>query len=63
MRQYKVTFKRVEEFYQSILIEALDEEKAREIADKLSIEGKIEFDYLKESDLLEEHLIDVEEIN
>lgn len=60
MNQFKVTFKRVEEFYQSIFVEALTEDEAREKADKLSLEGEIEFDYLKESDILEEYIIGIE---
>jgi hypothetical protein len=60
MNQYKVTLKRVEEFYQTILIEAPTQDKARQKADQLSSDGEIEFDYLKESDILEEYIVDIE---
>lgn len=60
MNQYKVTFKRVEEFYQTILVEALTQDEAREKADLLSSEGGIEFDYFKESVVLEEYIVDIE---
>lgn len=54
MNQYKVTFKRIEAFYESILVEASTEEEARNQADNMSNEGKIEFDYFKESDILDD---------
>lgn len=60
MQQYRVTFKRVEVFYQDILVEASTQDQAREKADQLSEEGAIEFDYFKESDILEEYIVDVE---
>lgn len=63
MNQYKVTFKRVEAFYESILVEASSEEEARHQADNLSNEGAIEFDYFKESDLLDDYILDIEKIN
>jgi hypothetical protein len=62
MNQYKVTFKRVEEFYQSVLIEAPTQDEARKKANELPEEGAIEFDYFKESDILEELIIDVEKL-
>ena len=62
MNQYRVTFKRVEEFYQTILVEAATQDEAREKADKLSENGAIEFDYFKESDILEEYIVDVENV-
>ncbi|HEX4045632.1 MAG TPA: hypothetical protein VHZ76_08205 [Gammaproteobacteria bacterium] len=62
MNQYKVTFKRVEAFYESILVEASTEEEARNQADNLSNDGKIEFDYFKESDILDDYILDIEKI-
>ena len=62
MNQYRVTFKRVEEFYQSVLVEASTQDEAREKADQLSTEGAIEFDYFKESDILEEYIVEVENL-
>jgi ribosomal protein S18 len=63
MNQYKVTFKRVGAFYESIFIEASSEEEARQQADNLSDKGEIEFDYCKESDILDDYILDVEKIN
>ena len=60
MNQYKVTFKRVEEFYQTIFVEAPSPDEARQKADQLSSDGEIEFDYFKESDILEEYIVDIE---
>lgn len=62
MNQYKVTFKRTEVFYQTILVDGATEEEARKKADYQSEQGKIEFDYFKESDILEEHIVDIERI-
>lgn len=62
MNQYRVTFKRIEEFYQSILVEASSQEEAREKAEQLSEEGAIEFDYFKELDILEEYIVEVETV-
>jgi len=62
MNQYKVTFKRVEAFYESILVEASTEEEARNRADNLSNDGKIEFDYFKESDILDDYILDIEKL-
>ena len=60
MKQYQITFKRVEAFYQTIIIETETQEEARVKADQLSFEGEIGFDYFKESDVLEEYIIDIE---
>lgn len=62
MNQFQVTFKRVEAFYQTIIVEAPILDEARGKADQLSSEGTIEFDYLKESDLLDEYIIDIEKL-
>jgi hypothetical protein len=62
MNEFKVTFKRIEAFYETITIQALTAEEARNKADELSIQGAIEYDYLKESDLLDEHILDIEKI-
>jgi hypothetical protein len=62
MNKYKVTFKRVEAFYESIFVEAATDEEAREQADKLSEDGMIEFDYLKESDILDDYILDIEKL-
>ena len=62
MNQYRVTFKRVEAFYESILVEASTEEEARNQADNLSNEGKIEFDYFKESDIIDDYILDIEKL-
>jgi hypothetical protein len=62
MNQYKVTFKRMEAFYESILVEASTEEEARDQADNLSNDGKIEFDYFKESDILDDYILDIEKL-
>lgn len=61
MKTFLVTFKRIEAFYTDIVIEADTQEEAREIADTQAIEG-IEFDYLQESDLIDEHIYNVKEI-
>ena len=60
MNKYKVTLKRLEVFYHSILVEADSQEQAREKVDRLSVEGEIEFDYLRESDILDEHIMYIE---
>ncbi len=60
MNGFKVTFKRTETFYQTIIVEASTHEEARTKADKLSTEGEIEFDYFQESDVLDEYIIDIE---
>jgi len=62
MNNFIVTFKRIEAFYESIVIKASDEEKAREKAYQLSEDGQIEFDYLKESDVLEEYIDSIEKL-
>lgn len=59
MNEFKVTFKRTKAFYQTITVQALTAEEARQKADKLSNEGAIEYDYFKESDLIDEYIIDV----
>lgn len=51
MNQYRVTFKRTEEFYQTILVEAQTPDEARERIKQLSENGAIEFDYSKVSDI------------
>lgn len=62
MNQYKVTFKRTEVFYETILVNGTTEEEARKTADQMSEDGDICFDYFKESDVLDEHIIDIEKI-
>ncbi len=62
MNQYRVTFKRVEAFYQAILVTASNPSEAHEKAEELASDGAIEFDYLKESDIMDEHIIDVEKL-
>lgn len=62
MNEFKVTFKRTEAFYQTITVEALTAEEARSKADALSNEGAIEYDYSKESDLIDEYILDIEKI-
>ena len=62
MNEFRVTFKRTEAFYQTITVQALTIEEARNKADELSCEGKIEYDYLKESDILDEHILDIEKV-
>lgn len=62
MNQYKVTFKRTEVFYETVLVNGATEDEARETADKMSEDGKICFDFFKESDVLEEHIVDIEKI-
>lgn len=63
MNEFRVTFKRIEAFYQTITVHALTAEEAHKKADELSIHGEIEYDYLKESDLIDEHILDVEKID
>jgi hypothetical protein len=60
MNQYKVTFKRIEAFYQSIFVEASTKDEAYMQADQLSDNGTIEFDCFKESDILEEYICNIE---
>ncbi len=60
MNQYRVTFKRIEKFYDSICTEASTEEEAREKANQLSINGDIIFDYSKESHILDEYIVEIE---
>ena len=62
MNQYKVTFKRTEVFYHPILVEASTQDEAREKAEVLASESAIEFNYLNESDIIDEHIIDVEKL-
>lgn len=62
MNQYKVTFKRVEAFYESIFVEAANEEDARNQADNLSNDGQIEFNYFKESDILDDYIFDIKKL-
>ncbi len=62
MNQYKVTFKRTEVFYETVLVNGTTEDEARATADKMSEDGEICFDYFKESDVLEEHIVDIEKI-
>lgn len=62
MNQYKVTLKRTEVFYETILVNGATEDEAREKTDQMSEQGEIFFDYFKESDVLEEHIIDIEEV-
>ncbi len=64
MSQFKVTFKRIEAYYQTIIVDAPTRKEARDKADILSCEGIIEFDHLsEESDLLDEYIICVEEMS
>lgn len=63
MNEFQVTFKRMEAFYETITIQAATAEEARNAAEKLSNEGAIEYDYFKESDLIDEHIIRVEKID
>lgn len=62
MSQYKVTFKRIEAFYETILVDGQSTEEARAHAEQLSMNGDIYFDYCKESDLLDEHIINIEKV-
>lgn len=63
MNEFKVTFKRVEAFYQTITVQALTTEEARKKADELSYEGTIEYDYFTESDLIDEYIFDIEKLD
>lgn len=63
MNEFKVTFKRIEAFYETITVEALTAEEARTKADILSCQGSICYDYYKESDLLDEYILEIEKIN
>ena len=63
MNQFNVTFKRVEAFYQTVTIQALTLEEAQQKADELSNEGMIEYDYFAESNILDEHILEVEKID
>lgn len=62
MDQFEVTFRRIEAFYQTIIVEASTLDEARDKADQLSLDGTIEFDYLKESDLVDEYIFDIEKL-
>jgi hypothetical protein len=62
MNQYRVTFKRTEVFYQDIVVEASTQDEARGKADQFSIGGAIEFDYCKESDVIDEYILEIEKI-
>ncbi|MHB1949559.1 MAG: hypothetical protein ACYCQI_15780 [Gammaproteobacteria bacterium] len=63
MSEFKVTFKRTEAFNSTIVIDAQTADEARSKADVLSCEGAIEFDYFKESDLIDEYILDVEKVD
>jgi hypothetical protein len=63
MNEFKVTFKRIEAFYETITVEASDFEDARAKANALSFDGAIEFDYFKESNLIDEHILDIEKVD
>ncbi len=62
MSKFKVTFKRIEKFYDSILVEASTKDEAREKANQLSENGEIEFDYLKESDIMDEYIVTIKKL-
>jgi hypothetical protein len=47
MYTYKVTIKRVEKFYDVVIVHATSKEEARTKANKLSENGEINFDYTK----------------
>lgn len=60
MNEFKVTFKRVETFYQTVIVQALTLNDARNKANTLSEEGMIAYDAFSESDLIEEYILDIE---
>lgn len=62
MNQFEVTFRRIEAFYQTIIVEASTLDEARDKADQLSLDGTIEFDYMKESYLVDEYIFDIEKL-
>lgn len=63
MNEFRVTFKRIEAFYKTITVAASDLEDALAKADALSFDGAIEFDYFKESDLIDEYILDVAKVD
>jgi hypothetical protein len=63
MNKFKVTFKRLAAFYQTIIVEASTSEEARAKANEISLNGAIEFDYRNESDLLDEYILEVDKIS
>ncbi len=62
MNQFKVSFKRTESFYTEVLVEATSHEEARAKADQMSLEGEIEYDYFKESNIIDEYIYEVEKL-
>ncbi|MCE3238260.1 MAG: hypothetical protein K0R24_1241 [Gammaproteobacteria bacterium] len=62
MNRYKVIVKRVEEFYQTVFVEARSQEDAYEKVGQMSSNNEIQFDYLKESDCLEKSIVDVKKL-
>jgi len=63
MNEFKVTLKRLEVFYQTIIVTASNAEEARSKADALSLDGAIEYDYFKESNIIDEYICDLEKID
>ncbi len=63
MNIYQVTFRRLEAFYETIIVEALNSDEARDKACALSEEGAIKYDFREESDVIEEYIFDIEKID
>jgi hypothetical protein len=62
MNRYKVTIKRLEKFYDDVIVDATTEAEARENADLLMSEGKYNFDYSKESRIVDEYIVEVKKL-
>jgi hypothetical protein len=62
MHTYKVTIKRIEKFYDDVIVHATSKEEARTKANKLSENGEINFDYTKESRIIDEYIVEIRKV-
>jgi hypothetical protein len=62
MYTYKVTIKRVEKFYDDVIVQATSKEEARKKADQLAENGEINFDYTKESRIIDEYIVEIRKV-
>jgi hypothetical protein len=62
MYDYKVTIKRVEKFYDDIIVQATSKEEARKKADLLAKNGYSNFDYTKESRIIDEYIVEIRKV-
>jgi hypothetical protein len=62
MNRYQETIKRLETFYDDVLVDATSEAEARENADLLMSKRKYNFDYSKESRIIDEYIVEVKKV-